>query len=65
MLDGVVLGNMLNYILAACNFEQCSRMFEVMEHAIEKNGRTGLWDLIGKSRDNFEGKKMMLELGEE
>lgn len=65
MLDGVVLGNILNYILEECNFEQCSKIFEVMEHAIEKNGRTGLWDLIGKSRDNFEGKKMMLELGEE
>ena len=65
MFDGVVLGSMLNYILEECNFDQCSRMFEIMDRAIKKNGRTGLWELIGKSRDNFEGKKMMMEMGEE
>lgn len=65
MMDGVVLGNVMNYILEKCNFDQCSKMFKIMDQAIEKNGRDGFWDMIGKSRDNFEGKKMMMEMGEE
>lgn len=65
MLDGILLGNVMNYILEKCNFDQCSRMFKIMDQAIEKNGRDGFWDMIGRSRDNFEGKKMMMEMGEE
>lgn len=41
------------------------KWFKIMDQAIEKNGRDGFWDMIGKSRDNFEGKKMMMEMGEE
>lgn len=65
MIDGIVLGNMMNYILERCNFDQCSSMFKIMDQVIEKNGRDGFWSTIGKSRDNFEGKKMMMEMGEE
>ena len=65
MMDGVILGNMMNYILERCNFDQCSSMFKIIDQVIEKNGRDGFWSTIGKSRDNFEGKKMMMEMGEE
>lgn len=65
MMDGILLGNVMNYVLEKCNFDQCSRMFKIMDQAIEKNGRNGFWDMIGRSRDNFEGKKMMMEMGEE
>ena len=36
-----------------------------MDHAIEKNGRTGRMEMFARMRDNFEGKKMMMEMGEE
>lgn len=65
MMDGTVLGSMLGYVLEECNFEQCTKMLEIMDQGIEKNGREGFWDMIGKVRDNFEGKKMMMEMGEE
>ena len=65
MFDGVVLGTKRNYNLEQSKFDQSSTKFENKDRAIKKNGRTGLWELIGKSRDNFEGKKMMMEMGEE
>lgn len=63
--DGIALGNMLNYILEECHLDQCSKMFAILDRAVEKNGREGFWDMIGRMRDDFEGKKMMMEMGEE
>lgn len=63
--DGIALGNMLNYILEECHFDQCSKMFAILDRAVEKNGREGFWDMIERLRDDFEGKKMMMEMGEE
>lgn len=65
MMDGAVLGSMMSYVLEECNLEQCTKVLEIMDQAIEKNGREGFWDMMGKIRDNFEGKKMMMEMGEE
>lgn len=65
MFEGVVIGNMMNYVLEECNLDQCSQILEIMDHAIEKNGRTGRMEMFARMRDNFEGKKMMMEMGEE
>ena len=56
MFEGVVIGNMMNYVLEECNLDQCSQILEIMDHAIEKNGRTGRMEMFARMRDNFEGK---------
>lgn len=40
-------------------------MLEMIDSSVEKNGQEGLGDIVRKVRDNFEGKKMMIEMGEE
>ena len=65
MFEGVVMGNMMNYVLEECNLDQCNQILEIMDHAIEKNGRAGCMEMFARMRDNFEGKKMMMEMGEE
>lgn len=63
MFDASVLGYMLNFILEKCNLVQCSRMLEMIDSSVEKNRQEGLGDIVKKVRDNFEGKKMMIEIG--
>ncbi|MBS7200140.1 MAG: hypothetical protein KH111_18700 [Bacteroidales bacterium] len=65
MFDASILGYMFNFILEKCNLVQCSRMLEMIDSSVEKNGQEGLGDIVRKVRDNFEGKKMMIEMGEE
>lgn len=65
MFEGVVIGSMLNYILEECNQQQCVQMLKIMNQAIDENGREGFMETIIKKRDDFEGKKMMMEMGEE
>lgn len=65
MLEGVVIGSMVNDILEKCTLEQCNQILEMMNQVIEKNSRNGFMEMIAKMRDNFEGKKMMMEMGEE
>ena len=56
---------MLNYMLEECDEEQCNQILEMLDQAIVKNGRDGFMEMFTKMRDNFEGKKMMMEMGEE
>ena len=65
VFEGVVIGNMLNYMLEECDEEQCNQILEMLDQAIVKNGRDGFMEMFTKMRDNFEGKKMMMEMGEE
>lgn len=65
MHDWVILGNMLNYMLENCTFEQCVKLLDVMNASVEQHDNDGFGDMLGKIRDDFEGKKIMMELGEE
>ena len=65
MFDGVILGSMVNYILEESNLEQCTKILDIMNLVVEKNDNSIFVDMIAKWKDNFEGKKMMIEMGEE
>lgn len=65
MFEGVVVGNMLNYMLEGCDQEQCCQILEILDQVIALNGHNGFMEMFSKMRDNFEGKKMMMEMGEE
>ena len=65
MFDGVILGSMVNYILEESNLEQCTKILDIMNLVVEKNDNSTFVDMIAKWKDNFEGKKMMIEMGEE
>ena len=65
MQDWVILGSMLNYMLEKCTFEQCEKLLDVMNVAVKQHDNDGFGDMLGKMRNDFEGKKMMMELGEE
>lgn len=65
MFDGVILGSMVNYILEESNLEQCTKILDIMNLVVEKNDNSTFVDMIAKWKDNFEGKKMLIEMGEE
>lgn len=65
MQDWVILGSMLNYMLERCTFDQCTKLLDVMNIAVKQYDNDAFGDMLGKIRDDFEGKKMMMELGEE
>ena len=65
IFDGVILGSMVNYILEESNLEQCTKILDIMNLVVEKNDNSTFVDMIAKWKDNFEGKKMMIEMGEE
>lgn len=65
MFNGVILGSMVNYILEESNLEQCTKILDIMNLVVEKNDNSIFVDMIAKWKDNFEGKKMMIEMGEE
>lgn len=65
MFDWVILGGMVNYILENSNLEQCSKILDLMNLVVEKNDNSTFVNMIAKWKDNFEGKKMMIEMGEE
>ena len=60
-----VLGNMLNYILEECDSLQCRKMYGVLADVLEKKGQKGIFGSFVNYKNNFEGKCMMIEMGEE
>lgn len=64
MQDWFVFGKVLNFILAEADLSQSKVMFRLLDELAGEEERQELLTLK-KLRDNFEGKIMLIEMGEE
>ncbi|MDE5611587.1 MAG: hypothetical protein K2I90_06170 [Odoribacter sp.] len=64
MQDWFVLGKGLNFILTEADLSQSKAMLRLLDDLLEKEERQE-WLTLKKIRDNFEGKMMLIEMGEE
>ena len=64
MQDWFVLGKGLNFILTEADLSQSKAMFRLLDDLLGKEERQE-WLTLKKIRDNFEGKIMLIEMGEE
>lgn len=62
--DWFVLGKILNFILTEADLSQCKVMLRLLDELLGEEERQELLTLK-KIRDNFEGKIMLIEMGEE
>lgn len=64
MYDFMILGVIANYILENCTLEQCEQMISAFDNCMVKNGLED-YTWLKDMKNCFEGKKMMIEMGEE
>lgn len=64
MQDWFVLGKGLNFILTEADLSQSKAMFRLVNDLLGEEERQE-WLTLKKIRDNFEGKIMLIEMGEE
>lgn len=64
MQDWFVLGKILNFILTEADLSQCKVMLRLLDELLGEEEKQELLTLK-KIRDNFEGKIMLIEMGEE
>lgn len=64
MQDWFVLGKGLNFILTEADLSQSKAMLRLLDDLLGKEERQE-WLTLKKIRDNFEGKIMLIEMGEE
>lgn len=64
MQDWFVLGKGLNFILTEADLSQSKAMLRLLDDLLGEEERQE-WLTLKKIRDNFEGKIMLIEMGEE
>lgn len=64
MQDWIVLGKTLNFILTEADLSQSKAMLQLLDKLLEGEERPEFFTLK-KIRENFEGKIMLIEMGEE
>lgn len=65
MFDWVMFGYIGNYLLEESDLAQCKEVISLMEKALEDYSKNGDMFTVEKLKEDFVGKGMMLEMGEE
>lgn len=66
IFDWAVFGHISNCLLDEVNQAQCKEVINIMEKALnDYSDDSTITDVVKREKDNFEGKRMMLEMGEE
>ncbi|WP_455510168.1 hypothetical protein [Butyricimonas paravirosa] len=65
IFDWVMFGDIGSYLLEECNLEQCKEVISMMTKALNDYNKNGSLSTVEKLKDDFVGKSMMLEMGEE
>lgn len=62
--DWLVLGKVLEFVLDHSDKEHCQKAIKILDNALNQKTDQDLF-VLKKVRDNFEGKMMLIEMGEE